>query len=116
MLIPQFPICDVRIRTIFLIFFDARFCLHLVIIEFKQVSAETRWVIVFVYNEGKSQRFIAEETVTSHKGVRRVLKWWRGSGESTCQPQSEKKWKSSKRFDKTLVRLTLANRKLPPKE
>ena len=41
---------------------------------FKPISAEQRGVIIYLYNEGKSQRFIAKKTGTSRKGVQGVLK------------------------------------------
>ena len=41
---------------------------------FKQISAETRGAIIFLQNEGKAQRFIANKTGVSRKGVQGVLK------------------------------------------
>ena len=55
---------------------------------FKQISAEARGVIIFLQNEGKSQRFIANETGVSRKGVQGVLKPWMETGDSRCQPRS----------------------------
>ena len=70
-------------------------------------------MIVYPYNEEKSQRFIEEETGAFRKGVQGVPERWKGSGESECQPQSERKRKLSER---TLLRLSLADQKLTPKE
>ena len=83
---------------------------------FKQISAENRGVIIFLHTEGKSQRFIAEKTGISRNGVQGVLKRWKATGESKCQPRSRRKRKSTERTDRTLVRLSLANRKLTSKE
>ena len=41
---------------------------------FKQIGAETRGTIVYLYKKEKSQRFIAEETGASRKDVQRELK------------------------------------------
>ena len=54
------------------------FCVCLVNVSFKQIKAETREKIVYLCNKGKSQRFIAEETRTSHKVIQGVIKRWRG--------------------------------------
>ena len=83
---------------------------------FKQISAENRGVIIFLHKKGKSQRFIAEKTGISRNGVQGVLKRWKATGESKCQPRSGRKRKSTERTDRTLVRLSLANRKLTSKE
>ena len=80
---------------------------------FKQISAETRGVIIFLQNEGKSQRFIANKTGVSRKGV---LKRWMEIGDSRCQPRSGRKRKSVTRSDRTLIRISLQNRKLTWKE
>ena len=80
---------------------------------FKPISAEQRGVIIYLYNEGKSQRFIAEKTGTSRKGV---LKRWIETGDAKCQPRSGRKRKSTKRSDRTLVRISLGNRRLNSKE
>ena len=45
-----------------------------------------------------------------------MLKHCRWLGESKCQPQPGKQSKSSKRSDRTLIRLSLADRKLTSKE
>ena len=45
-----------------------------------------------------------------------MLKRWKATGESKCQPRSRRKRKSTERTDRTLVRLSLANRKLTSKE
>ena len=63
---------------------------------FVQISAETRGEIVKLYNERKTQKFIADEIGTFRTGVHRVLKRCRGSGESKRQPQAGRKRKSSK--------------------
>ena len=64
-----------KLVTLFLISLDnVRFYVHLVITGFKQVSAETREMIVYLYNNGKSQKCIAKETGISLKGVQGVLK------------------------------------------
>ena len=74
MFAPPFTHCDVTRAQLFLIslevvyFFD-----HLVIMVFKQISAEAKRVIVCC-NEKKSQTFIAENPGTSSKGVQGVLK------------------------------------------
>ena len=82
----------------------------------KQISAENRGVIIFLHKKRKSQRFIAEKTGVSRNGVQGVLKRWKATGESKCQPRSGRKRKSTERTDRTLVRLSLANRKLTSKE
>ena len=48
-------------------------------------------VIVYLYNEGKSLRFIAEQTEASCKYVQTVLKRWERSGESKYQFQAGRK-------------------------
>ena len=53
---------------------------------FKPISAEQRGVIIYLYDEGKSQRFIAKKTGTSRKGVQGVLKRWIETGDAKCQP------------------------------
>ena len=83
---------------------------------FKQISAETRGVIIFLQNEGKSQRFIANKTGASRKRVQGELKRWMETGDSRCQPRSGRKRKSVTRFDRTLIRISLRNRKLTSKE
>ena len=83
---------------------------------FKPISAEQRGVIIYLYNEGKSQRFIAKKTGTSRKGVQGVLKRWIETGDAKCQPRSGRKRKSTKRSDRTLVRISLGNRRLNSKE
>ena len=83
---------------------------------FKQISAETRRVIIFLQNEGKSQRFIANKTGVSREGVQGVLKRWMETEDSRCQPRSERKRKSVTRSDRTLIRISLRNRKLTLKE
>ena len=83
---------------------------------FKQISTETRGVIIFLQNEGKSQRFIANKTGVSRKGVQEVLKRWMETGDSRCQPRSGRKRKSVTRCDRTLIRISLRNRKLTLKE
>ena len=83
---------------------------------FKQISAETRRVIIFLQNEEKSQRFIANKTGVSRKGVQGVLKRWMKTGDSRCQPRSGRKRKSVTRSDRTLIRISLRNRKLTSKE
>ena len=103
MLTPRFGFCEVIIITTFL-----HFSVDLVIMDFKPISSEIREAII--YNEGNSQKFIAEKAGTSRKGVQGVLKRWGGTGESKCQPQSGRKQESSKRADGTLVRLSLAER------
>ena len=81
---------------------------------FKQISAETRGVIIiFLQNEGKSQRFIANKTGVSRKGV---LKRWMETGDLRCQPRSGRKRKSVTRSDRTPIRISLRNRKLTSKE
>ena len=45
-----------------------------------------------------------------------MLRRWEGSHKSKCQPQAGRKRKSSKRSDRTLVRLSLADRKLTSKK
>ena len=80
---------------------------------FKQISAETRGVIIFLQNEEKSQRFIANKADVSRKGV---LKRWMETGDSRCQPRSGRKQKSVTRSDRTLNRISLRNRKLTWKE
>ena len=79
---------------------------------FKQISTE-RGVIIFLQNEGKSQRFIANKTSVSLKGV---LNRWMETGDSRCQPRSRRKRKSLIRSDRTLIRISLRNRKLISKE
>ena len=72
MLPPQFDFCDV---TIFLnLLRIVHFCVHLFMMGFKQMSEEIWRMIVYLYDEGKSLRFIAEETGASRKGVQGVLK------------------------------------------
>ena len=83
---------------------------------FKPISAEQRGVIIYLYDEGKSQRFIAKKTGTSRKGVQGVLKRWIETGDAKCQPRSGRKRKSTKRSDRTLVRICLGNRRLNSKE
>ena len=83
---------------------------------FKPISAEQRGVIIYLYNEGKSQRFITKKTGTSRKGVQGVLKRWIETGDAKCQPRSGRKRKSTKRSDRTLVRISLGNRRLNSKE
>ena len=83
---------------------------------FKPISAEQRGVIIYLYDEGKSQRFIAKKTGTSRKGVQGVLKRWIETGDAKCQPRSGRKRKSTKRSDRTLVRISLGNRRLNSKE
>ena len=83
---------------------------------FKPISAEQRGVIIYLYNEGKSQRFIAKKTGTSRKGVQGVLKRWIETRDAKCQPRSGRKRKSTKRSDRTLVRISLGNRRLNSKE
>ena len=51
-------------------------------------------MVVYLYNEGESQKFTAEKTGASLKFVQGVLKRCRGSGESKCQPQAGRKRKS----------------------
>ena len=79
---------------------------------FQQISAETRGVIIFLQNEGKSQRFISNKTGVSRTGVQGVLKRWMETGDSRCQPRSRRKRKSVTRCDRTLNRISLRNRKL----
>ena len=83
---------------------------------FKQISAETRGVIIFLQNEGKSERFIENKTGVSRKGVQGVLKRWMETGDSKCQPRSGRKRKSVTRSDRTLIRISLRNKKLTSKE
>ena len=83
---------------------------------FKQISAETRGVIIFLQNEGKSQRFIANKTGVSRKEVQGVLKRWMKTGDSRYQPLSGRKRKSVTRPDRTLIRISLRNRKMTSKE
>ena len=83
---------------------------------FKQISAETRGVVIFLQNEGKSQRFIANKTGVSQKGMQGVLKRWMETGNSRCQPRLGRKRKSVTRSDRTLIRISLRNRKLTSKE
>jgi len=45
-----------------------------------------------------------------------VIKRWQETGESKCLPRSGRKRKSTKREDRTLVRISLANRRLASKE
>ena len=83
---------------------------------FKQISAETKGVIIFLQNEGKSQKFIANKTGVSRKEVQGVLKRWMETGDSRCQPRSGRKRKSVTRSDRALIRISLRNRKLTSKE
>ena len=83
---------------------------------FKQISAETRGVIIFLQNEGKSQRFIANNTDVSRKGVQGVLKRCMETEDSRCQLRSGRKRKSVTRCDRTLIKISLGNRKLTSKE
>ena len=45
-----------------------------------------------------------------------MLKRWMETGDSRCQPRSGRKRKSVTRCDKTLIRISLRNRKLTSKE
>ena len=45
---------------LFVILLDVHFCVHLVITVFKQIGEETIGEIVYLYIEGKSRKFIAE--------------------------------------------------------
>ena len=83
---------------------------------FKQTSAETRGVIIFLQNEEKLQRFIANKTGVSRKRVQGVLKRWMETGDSRCQHQSGRKRKSVTRSDRALIGISLRNRKLTSKE
>ena len=77
---------------------------------------KTREVIIFLQNEEKSQRFIANKTGVSQKGVQGVLKRWMETRDSRCQPRSGRKRMSVTRCDRTLIRISLRNRKLTSKE
>ena len=83
---------------------------------FKQIRAEKRGVIIFLHNEEKLQRFIAKKTGISRRGVQGVLKQWKATGDSRCQPRSGRKRQSTRISDRTLVRISLGNRKLISKE
>ena len=80
---------------------------------FKQIIEEKREVMFYLYNEKKSQRFIAEETGISRKDAQGGLKRWRGLNVSL---NLEEKRKSSKISDRTLVKISLADRKLTSKK
>ena len=84
--------------------------------SFKQISAEKRRVIIFLHNEVTSQRFIAEKTGISWKGVQGILKRWIATGDSKCQPRTGRTRKSTRRTDRTPVRISLRNRNLTLKE
>ena len=56
---------------------------------------------------------MANKTGVSRKGV---LKRWMETGDSRCQPRSGKKRKSVTRCDRTLIRISLRNKKLTSKE
>ena len=45
-----------------------------------------------------------------------MLKWWMETGDSKCHPRSGRKQKSVIRSDRTLIRISLRNRKLTSKE
>ena len=90
---PRFACCDVTISLTFLDF--VHFCVRLVVMGFKQISAETIGVIVYLCNDGKSHRFNAKETGTSYQSIQKVLKRRRGSAEYECQPQSGRNQMSS---------------------
>ena len=83
---------------------------------FKQITVETRGVIIFFQNEKKSQRFIANKTGVSRKGVQGVLKRRMETGDLRCQPRSGRKRKSVTRSNRTLIRISLRNKKLTSKE
>ena len=68
---------------------------------FKQITEETRGVMIYLYNKKKSQRFIAEETGTSRKDAQGVLKQWRGLNVIL---NLEEKRKSSKISDRTMAK------------
>ena len=50
------------------------------------------------------------------KECKGVLKRWIETGDAKCQPRSGRKRKSTKRSDRTLVRISLGNRRLNSKE
>ena len=72
---------------------------------FKPISAEQRGVIIYLYNEGKSQRFITKKTGTSRKGVQGVLKRWIETGDAKCQPRSGRKRKSIRKQETEFKRV-----------
>ena len=117
MITPRFGTCDVIIGGYFFVILGRfNIIFKKIIMGFKQISAETRGVIIFLQNEEKSQRFIANKTGVSRKGVQGVLKRWMQTGDSRCQPRSGRKRKSVTRCDRTLIRISLRNRKLTLKE
>ena len=79
-LTPRFAFSDVTISTIFLNV--VHFCVHFVMMGFKQISSKRRGVLIPLYSEEKPQKFIAEDTGTFRKGAQEVLKQWSKSGES----------------------------------
>ena len=65
MLTPRFTFCDVTINTTF---FDVvHFCVHFVIVGFKQIKAETRSEFIFMMK--KILKMFVEEIGTSCKGA-----------------------------------------------
>ena len=55
-------------------------------------------------------------TGTLCKSDQEVVKRWRGSGESKCQPHFGRKRKSPQRSNRALAKLFLADRKLTSKK
>ena len=86
------------------------------IMGFKAICAEKRGIIIYLHKQGKSIKFIAKECGLSRTGVRGVLKRWKETGESKCKPRPGRTRKSTTRTDRTLVRLSLSNRKLTSSE
>ena len=86
------------------------------IMGFKAICAEKRGIIIYLHKQGKSIKFIAKECGLSRTGVRGVLKRWKETGESKCKPRPGRTRKSTTTTDRTLVRLSLSNRKLTSSE
>ncbi len=76
-----------------------------------RLSDEKRAVIIHLHKQGKSNKKIAMEVKCSMKGVAGTINRWKTTGSTDDQKGRGRKRISSTREDRTLVRLSLSDRK-----
>ena len=86
------------------------------IMGFKAICAEKRGIIIYLHKQGKSIKFIAKECGIISNRCMRCVETLEGDRRVEMQTSAGRTRKSTTRTDRTLVRLSLSNRKLTSSE